>query len=106
MLDEVNSRTKELKNKSSNKSLDAALLFTVEGLIDTVDGERLDPVMREKFVRTLPMMDTNYIIKHAQKLVESFGIVPYVEGTCSLCGLDYTSSFRFTSEFFGPSVDI
>ena len=106
MLDEVNSRTQELKNKSNNKSLDAALLFTIDALIDTIDGEKPDPVMKEKFVRNLPMMDTNYIIKHAQKLVESFGLDLKVQFKCPICGLTYDSYFRITSEFFGPTLDI
>jgi hypothetical protein len=106
MVDEVNSRVKELKKKSKNQAADPALLFTIAGLIDTIDGEKLDPVQREKFARELPMMDTNYIIKHAQKLVESFGLDLRLEFTCPICGLDYTSYFRVTSEFFGPSIHI
>jgi hypothetical protein len=106
MVDEITIRNKELMRKSKGTAKDSTLIYTLCSLITTIDGKSLDPVKKEDFVRSLPMMDTNYIIKHAKKLVESFGIVPYVEGTCSLCGLDYTSSFRFTSEFFGPSVDI
>ena len=43
-------------------------------MIESVDGEELDSVRKEKFVRNLPMMDTNYIMKKAEKLVESFGV--------------------------------
>ena len=106
IVDDINARSKELKKKSKGTAGDAAFLFTIEALIDTVDGKKLDPVKKEDFVRALPMMDTNYIIKHAQKLVESFGVSTTLDCTCSLCGLDYTSSFRITSEFFGPSIDI
>ena len=62
-------------------------------------------IKKEQFVRTMPMMDTNYIIKHAEKLVESFGIRMEIPYTCSLCGLDYNSIFRVTKEFFGPTID-
>lgn len=106
MIDDVNARAKEIKKKSKGAAGDTAFLFTVQSLIDTVDGEQLDPIKKEDFVRALPMMDTNYIIKHAEKLVESFGLENSIQNTCPTCGLDYTSSFRITSEFFGPSIDI
>lgn len=104
MVDDVNERNKELKRKSKGKSVDSAFLFSLESLIETVDGEVLDPIKREDFVRALPMMDTNYIMKHGEKLVESFGVDNSLSFTCPLCGLDYTTSFRITKEFFGPTV--
>lgn len=105
MIDDITVQSKELNRKSKGSQGDTAFLFTVEYLIDTVDGERLDSVQKEKFVRHLPMMDTNYILKKAQKLVESFGIQTKIERECPVCGLDYTGSFRVTTEFFGPSID-
>ncbi len=104
MIDDVNEQTKDARKRMKNSTVDSAFLFTLQALIETVDGEVMDPIRKEDFVRKLPMMDTNYILKHAQKLVESFGVKNTVDYTCSLCGLDYTSSFRVTSEFFGPSV--
>lgn len=105
MVDDASLKDKELKKKSRGKSGDSAFLFTLQGMIEEVDGQRLDPIKQEDFVRNLPMMDTNYIMKHAQKLVESFGIKTTIERTCPVCGLDYNSSFRITGEFFGPSID-
>ena len=105
MADEIEKRTKELKKKVKGKTGDTTFLFTLEEIIDTVDGESLDVIKKEDFVRALPMMDTNYIIKKAEKLVQSFGINNTIYHTCDLCGLDYTSSFRFTGEFFRPSID-
>ena len=104
MIDDVTERNKELKRKSKGKSVDSAFLFSLESLIETVDGQVLDPIKREDFVRSLPMMDTNYIMKHGEKLVESFGVDNSLHFTCPLCGLDYTTSFRITKEFFGPTV--
>lgn len=105
MIDDISIQSKELNKKSKGSQGDTAFLFTVEYLIDTIDGQHLDPVKKEDFVRQLPMMDTNYIMKKAQKLVESFGIQTQLERECPVCGLDYTGSFRFTKEFFGPSID-
>lgn len=106
MIDDTNAQSKELQKKSKGTAGDTAFLFTVQNLIDTIDGNKLDPIKKEDFVRNLPMMDTNYIMKHAQKLVESFGLDTSIVKTCPVCGLDYTSSFRITAEFFGPSIDI
>ena len=106
IVDDINTRAKELKKKSRNQAGEPAFLFTIESLIDTVDGVKLDPVKREDFVRALPMMDTNYIIRYAEKLVESFGLETKLSFSCPICGLDYNSSFPITSEFFGPSIDI
>lgn len=107
MIDNVNYEVKELKRKSKGQmSLDPTLLMTVASVIDTIDGIKVDPIKKEDFVRTLPMMDTNYILKHAQKLVESFGLDLKFELDCPTCGLKYNNYFRLTSEFFGPSIDI
>lgn len=106
MIDEVNSRANELRKKTKNQSRDAAFSLTLQSLIESIDGQKIDPIKKEDFILKLPMMDTNYIIKHAQKLVESFGLNNTLSNTCSICGLDYNSNFRITSEFFGPSIDI
>lgn len=106
MLDEIQKQNKELKRKSNGKASDATFLYTLMSLITTIDNDIMDPIKKEDFINNLPMMDTNYIMKHAQKLVESFGINQEISNGCGLCGLDYKSSFRVTKEFFGPSIDI
>ncbi len=106
MIDDISTQSKERAKKSKGASEGAAFLFTLQDLIGTVDGQVIDPIKKEDFIRSLPMMDTNYIMKHGQKLVESFGLSTDLSCSCSVCGLDYTSTFRITAEFFGPSVDI
>ena len=106
MLDDISVRAKEIRKKSPSMEGDPAFLLTVESMIDTVDGERLDAVQKPEFVRKLPMMDTNYIITYSQKLNEGIGLNTTVDINCDVCGLDYTSSFRTTSEFFRPTIDI
>lgn len=105
MIDQISIQSKDLDKKSKGTQGDTAFLFTLEYMIESVDGEEIDSVRKEKFVRNLPMMDTNYIMKKAEKLVESFGIQTSIEKECPICGLDYTGSFRFTQEFFRPSID-
>lgn len=106
MVDDVTAASKERNKKSKGTSGDSAFLFTLIHMIDTVDGKRLDPIQKEDFVTNMAMMDTNYIMQHAEKLVESFGVVTEIQNTCPVCGLDYTSSFRINKEFFRPRVNI
>ena len=105
ILDGVTIKTKDHRRKTSSENGDSAFLFTLESLIDTVDGEKVESFKLNSFLRNLPMMDTNYIIKSSQKLNSMFGLDSRLVNTCNFCGLDYNSSFRTTSEFFGPSID-
>lgn len=105
ILDNIATKIKDVRRKNPQFEGDPAFLFTLEALIDTVDGSTLDRFRKMDFVRKLPMMDTNYILKCAEKLNDSFGLEKSIEHTCSVCGLDYTGNFRTTSEFFGPSID-
>ena len=106
ILDDISIKAKELKNKSPNISGDPAFLLTLEALISTVDDKKYESFQLEAFLKKLPMMDTNYIIRAAQKLNNFFGLGSELNHTCSFCGLDYKSNFRTTSEFFGPSIDL
>ena len=106
MIDDVDEQVKEHRKLTKNKQGDSAFLFTLMSIIDTIDGEEYDPIKKEDFVRKLPMADTNFVFKNAEKIVESFGVQRTTDNVCPICGLDYTSSFRITKEFFGPSIDL
>lgn len=105
ILDTITVRTKEAHKGSVSTSGDSAFLFTLESLIDTIDGERPEQFRLIEFLKQLPMKDTNYILKAGQKLNSFFGLESELLHVCGVCGLDYTSTFRTTSEFFGPSID-
>lgn len=105
MLDEITYRAKEERRRNPKFVGDPAFLFTIESLIDTIDGVKPEQFKLTPFVQKLPMMDTNYILRSAQKLNNSFGLDSKLLHVCNVCGLDYSSNFRTTSEFFGPSID-
>lgn len=105
ILDNIATKVKDVRKKNPDFQGDPAFLFTLEAMIDTIDGTAPDRFRVMDFIRKLPMMDTNYILKSGEKLNESFGLDKSLEHTCSVCGLDYTGNFRTTSEFFGPSID-
>ena len=106
MLDEIQARAKEVKKKSRNYIGDPAFLISIEMMIAEIDGQKPNPLNLTDFVKNLPMMDTNYIVRHCQKINESIGIDTMLSNTCDVCGLDYEGRFRTNSEFFGPNIDI
>lgn len=105
ILDRISTNSKEQRKKNPSMTGDPAFLFTLESLIETIDGNNVPDFKLNQFVQKLPMMDTNYILKSAQKLNTLFGLDSQLYNVCKVCGLDYTSNFRTTSEFFGPSID-
>lgn len=104
-LDNVSLRIKDFKKKNPKANSDPSLLYTIGSLINTVDGVILNTFEMDNFVRQLPLMDVNYILKASDKISELIGIDPKIEVKCKHCGLDYNSTFRLTDEFFGPSID-
>lgn len=104
MLDDVALQVKDFKKRAPNYTGDSAILFTIKNLIRMIDGERPNSLEVEEWIQSLPMMDTNYILKCAQKVNDMIGIDTTLNVTCDVCGLDYTTPFRVTSEFFGPSI--
>lgn len=105
-LDLIARKQREFKERAElDSTVDMSYLYLVESLIDEVEGERLDSVMLESFVRSLPMKDTNLIIKTSDKINNLVGIDATIREVCSRCGVPYYTTFPFTSEFFGPSID-
>lgn len=104
LLDDIAAQSKELRKKAPDIG-DTAFLFSVQLSIAEIDHKKPSVVTLMDFVRNLPMKDTNYIIKASQAINEKVGIKNIVLNTCPVCGLDYSNSFRITSEFFGPSVE-
>lgn len=104
-VDDISIRVKEFK-KNHPDAADPTIVYTTKSLVDTVDGQVLDSVKLENWVRKLPMADTNTIIRHAEVLNSSFGIDLNIHIECKECGVDYDTPFRVTSEFFGPSINI
>lgn len=103
ILDIIEKKNKDAATKA--KGADQSLLILLRNIIDTVDGVKPDEVMLDQFIRTLPMKDTNYIVKSTEKLNNLIGIDTSIKNVCSRCGVPYFTTFPFTSEFFGPSID-
>lgn len=104
ILDEVTIRTNELRKKAPDYTGDPAFLFTLQSLIVEVDGKKPDPVKLEDWIKQLPMKDTNVILIANDVLSRKVGIDTNFDTVCKVCQLDFKSSFRFTSEFFRPTI--
>jgi hypothetical protein len=66
-MDDVDNKKKEIERTNPELRGDIELLLTLESLIKTVDGQTLTSVQLDAFVRRLPMMDANTILKAADK---------------------------------------
>ena len=105
-LDNITERVKEFKRKNPDSLTDQSLVFTLSGLIKSVDGIELNQIKLEEWIRNLPMKDTNVILHNADKFNTAIGINTEMEETCNMCLLTYRTNFRATSEFFRPTLDI
>lgn len=103
MLDDIKKRVDDLKAKSPDLKGEPAFLFTLESLIDKIDGQKLDTIKLSAFVRGLKMKDANYILKSVSKL--DIGVQTNLDLQCNSCKLKYKTPFPITGEFFGPSID-
>jgi hypothetical protein len=103
-LDKIEQRKKELKSKLPEGE-DPTILLTLSSLIETIDGKPLDAILGLEALKKLPMMDMNYLAQKATKLQEKVGIDTIINAHCSECGNDVKTTFRYTSEFFRPTVD-
>lgn len=104
-LDRIANKAKEMKKQFPDMQGDPTLLLTLESLIESINGERVNPITIGETLKQLPMKDTNYIAQKATKLNGKVGIDISLAVTCSNCKSDVNTTFRYTNEFFGPEVD-
>lgn len=105
-LDQIMTSVKEFKRKHPDNNTDQSLIYTIAGLIDTIDGKKPSIIQVEDWVRNLPMRDANMILQNADKYNDGIGLDTQLLETCNLCGLTYKTGFKITSEFFRPTFDI
>ena len=105
MLDEIQAeKARRLSKASGDVDMNIALPLTVQAIIDTVDGEKLSPAKKEKFVNDLLCYDLNFLLSKSEAVNEKIGLLPDIVVKCSSCGYDIVTSFRLESEFFNPTL--
>ena len=88
MLDQVESKKRELLRKHPNFQGNPALMYTLVSLIKTIDGKTYDSVKLERIVKDMSMADSNKILQYAMKLNSKVGINSKIENThlCRVLG--------------------
>lgn len=105
IIEEIALKTKDIKKRMKDSLVDPSFLVTLQSIIKTVDGQVLSETALDSLVRKLPMKDANILLQAAKKLNAKVGLDTEVTAKCGSCGYDVVTTFRFTSEFFGPTVD-
>ena len=103
MLDTLNDKVREFKRKS-NSTTDAAVLYSISSVIDTINGRKQNEAKLEEFVRTLPMKDTNMIANYSDKASSMIGVDTSIVFKCDMCGLSHVSKLPMATEFFRPAL--
>ena len=103
MLDDAESRVKELRRKFKNTDMQFDLLVLLQQVIESVDGEVLEPTKLETFINKLPAMDMTKIINKLDELNACFGLITSFVADCPACGGEIPASFLFGPEFFRPT---
>lgn len=105
-LDEISEEERKFNNEHPNNNVNINYLLNIRHSIDTVDGQLMDKIRLEQFIRKLPMRDTNLIYQRMIKINEKVGIDTKIINKCAnpKCGAEYATNFRITDEFFGPTV--
>ena len=103
MLDEIESKTKEMKRRYKDAEIDFNLLVLLQQVIDEVNGAKMEPTRLESYINKLPARDTLKIINNLDALNDCIGIDSSIEIDCPRCGGEVHTFFRFGSEFFRPT---
>lgn len=103
MLDERDSLIKEMRRKYKSANIDFSILVTLKQLIESVDGQILNPNEAENFINKLPAMDMIKIQNNSALLDSCIGINTALTVPCTSCGADILTFFRFGQEFFRPT---
>jgi hypothetical protein len=103
MLDEIESKTKEMKRKFREAELEFNLLVLLESVIDEVNGNKLDPFKAENYISKLPARDMTKIVNNLDALNEVIGLDTSLFVDCPHCGSEVKTFFRFGPEFFRPT---
>lgn len=106
-VDEISKEEMEFRQRNPESTINISLLITLRHIIETVDNKVVPATQLEQFLRKLPMRDTNMLLQHAAKLNDKVGIDTKINNVCSnpRCGAKYQTTFRISTEFFGPTGD-
>ena len=103
MLDEIEAEVKELKRKFKSADISFDLMVLLKNVINTVNGSKLTSSQLETYVNNLPALDMTKLVNVVDEINALVGIKNDLIVTCSKCGGEVPTYFRFGSEFFRPT---
>lgn len=101
-LDKITKQSEEYRKKHKNSIENPTVLYTIINSIEKIDGEEMNPIKLEEWVKDLPLADGNALMTRIDELNESMGLDLKNEVTCNLCGSKYEVPFRLDSTFYRP----
>jgi hypothetical protein len=103
ILDEMEAEIKELKRKFKSAEVSFDLLVLLKNIVDTVNGTKLTSSQLETYINNLPALDMTKLVNAVDELNALIGIKNDLVVTCSKCGGEVPTYFRFGPEFFRPT---
>jgi hypothetical protein len=94
---------KELKRKFKSAEVSFDLLVLLKNIVDTVNGTKLTSSQLETYINNLPALDMTKLVNAVDELNALIGIKNDLVVTCSKCGGEVPTYFRFGPEFFRPT---
>lgn len=105
MMDDIERRVKQLKKGNPDLAEEAErMIQKIVYSIKSVDGKKANPVEVEAAVRNMKMADVNYLNQTVDLINESLGPIGLIQQECPNCHNNTIGFFRYSSEFFRPSV--
>lgn len=104
MAEEMEVKVKDMKRRYKNATIDFETLVRLLTNIDLVDGEKKSEIELENIITSLPAMDLQKILNNIEILNQQVGLENILYITCSKCGEEISTFFRFGPEFFRPTT--
>lgn len=105
MLDDIKRRVKQIKRQAPDTVEDAEeMIQKIVFAVKTINGKKVNPVEFEAKVRHMKMADVNTLLQTIDLMSESLGPVKLFTCECPSCHNTTVSLFRYSSEFFRPSI--
>ena len=103
IVEEMEVKVKDMKRKYKTATIDFETLVRLLTNIDTIDGEKRAEHELENIITNLPALDLQKILNNIDKLNQQVGLDNILYLTCSKCGEEISTFFRFGPEFFRPT---
>jgi len=111
LQDEIADKVEDFNNQlakqpnASVDNVDMTPLFTLETMIETVNGSKMSYIELQELIKHMSAADYNYIIQKMEKVNSAFGLDKRIDLKCNKCGGNLSTFFRFSTEFFRPTID-